>query len=322
MPERYVGCSVRQLPPHKAVEAARQAVKINPANQVPTTGAALAAAGSGEAGRIAALTGKLWGARGVDLKVSFLDGPDRATCDKILSHANAWGRTANVIFTEVGSGGQVRITRTAGQGYWSYLGTDILSVPANEPTMNLESFDAGRTPDGEFYRVVRHEFGHTLGWAHEHTRREIVGRIDPQKAIAYFARYDGWDAETVRQQVLTPLSDAELTALPADVRSVMCYQISGDVTVDGQPIPGGTDIDEEDAALCAKLYPKSDTGGGGSGGGGGPVTGKLFTLTFRQPVRKGGRVTFSTPVAIPAAKYDFVPEAAAGQAEAEADAGE
>jgi hypothetical protein len=317
MSEKYVGCSVRQLPPESRIRAARIAVSHNPANQVPMTGAALAAACPASPERIAALTGKLWGAKGVRLTVSFMDGPDAATRAKILSHANAWGRTANVVFTEVGSGGQVRIARKAGEGYWSYLGTDVLSIPANEPTMNLESFDAGSTPDSEFYRVVRHEFGHTLGWPHEHARKEIVGRIDPQKAIAYFARYDGWDAETVRQQVLTPLSDAELTALPSDVRSIMCYDLPGEITRDGQPIPGGTDIDEEDAALAAKLYPKSDTGGGG-----GPApAGKLFTLTFRQPVRAGGQVSFRARVPIPPGAYDVIPEGVAGHAEVEAEVG-
>jgi hypothetical protein len=314
MPERYVGCSVRQLPAHKAVEAARTATRINPSNAplVPPSLAPLPAQ------RIALLTSKYWGAKGVDLSVQFLDSPDAETRRKILLHANRWGERGNVRFRETQGQGQVRVARTPGQGYYSYLGTDVLHIPAGEQTMNLDSFTSG-TPDSEYSRVVEHEFGHTLGWDHEHKRKEIVSRIDPAKAIVYFARNDGWDEQTVREQVLTPLSDSDITALPTDVLSIMCYSLPGEITVDGQDIPGGTAINDEDAALCAKLYPKSDTGGGG-GGGGGPPAGKLFTLTFRQPVHKGGRVTFSTPVAIPAAKYDFVPESAAGHAEVEAEA--
>jgi hypothetical protein len=314
--QKFVPCRVRQLPPPGLIEAAKRAVRLNPANAL-AGGPARAAMPPLPPEHLAALTGKLWPAGGVRLTVSFLDGPDRATRDKILSHANAWSRTANVLFTEVPSGGQVRIARTAGQGYWSYLGTDILSIPGNEPTMNLESFDAGGTPDSEFYRVVRHEFGHTLSWPHEHTRKEIVGRIDPRAAEAYFLRYDGWDAETVRQQVLTVTPDEEITALPTDVRSIMAYGLPAEIMKDHIAVPGGNDIDDEDYQLAAKVYPKSDTGGGG---GGGPAPGgKLFTLTFRQPVRKGGRVTFSTPVAIPQGRYDFVPESAAGHAEVEAE---
>lgn len=315
MPERYVGCSVRRLPPHKAVEAARTAIKINPAN-APVIPPSLAPIPQE---RIALLTSKYWGPKGVNLTVQFLDGPDQPTRSKILSHMNAWGKTANVTFAETQGQGQVRIARQQGQGYWSYLGTDILSIPAGQPTMNLEGFTAQGTPDSEFYRVVRHETGHTLGFPHEHLRKEIVQRLDPQKTIAYFQQNDGWDAQTTTEQVLTPLVDSDLTALPTDVLSIMCYQLPGQITVDGKDIPGGNDIDDEDYQLCAKLYPKSDTGGPTPPA---PAGGKLFTLTFRRPVRKGGRVTFSTPVAIPQGKYDFVPEAAAGQAEAEAEDGE
>ena len=46
-------------------------------------------------------------------------------------------------------------------GYWSYLGTDILSIAAGEPTMNLQEFSMD-TPESEFHRVVRHETGHAL----------------------------------------------------------------------------------------------------------------------------------------------------------------
>ena len=46
----------------------------------------------------------------------------------------------NVTFTESRTNPQVRIARVPDDGYWSYVGTDILSIPADEPTMNLEGF--------------------------------------------------------------------------------------------------------------------------------------------------------------------------------------
>ena len=67
---------------------------------------------------------------------------------------NAWGAYANVRFVEIASDGQVRIARTAGDGRWSYLGTEILFTPTNEPTMNLDSFTMN-TLDAEFFRVER-----------------------------------------------------------------------------------------------------------------------------------------------------------------------
>jgi len=123
---------------------------------------------------------------------------------------NSWALYANVKFTEVEANGQVRISRTAGRGYWSYLGTDILSIPANQPTMNLDSFSMN-TPESEFKRVVRHETGHTLGFPHEHMRKEIVQGINREKAIVYYMKTQHWSREEVIQQVLTPLNDLETT---------------------------------------------------------------------------------------------------------------
>jgi hypothetical protein len=195
----------------------------------------------------------------VHLTVGFLDGPDAVLRARIVSHMNAWGATANVAFSETAVDPRVRIARTAGDGYWSYLGTDILQIPGDAPTMNLDSFTVD-TPDSEFHRVVRHETGHTMGFPHEHMRAELVARIDPAKAIEFFGATQGWDEEMVRAQVLTPIEESQILATPdPDVDSIMCYQIPGFLTRDGQPIVGGTDIDPLDADFAASIYPKPTT---------------------------------------------------------------
>jgi len=113
------------------------------------------------------------------------------------------------------------------------------------------------TPESEFHRVVRHETGHTLGFPHEHMRRELVAKIDAKKAIAYFGRTQGWTEAEVRQQVLTPIEESSLLGTAhADPNSIMCYQIPGTLTKDGKTIPGGVDIDAQDYAFAASLYPK------------------------------------------------------------------
>jgi hypothetical protein len=43
--------------------------------------------------------------------------------------------------------------------------------------------------------VIRHETGHTLGFPHEHMRKDLVAKIDPDKAIAFFSETQGWSAE-------------------------------------------------------------------------------------------------------------------------------
>ena len=154
---------------------------------------------------------------------------------RILSHLNAWA--CGIQFVETRGTGQVRISRGAG-GYWSYLGTDILHIATTRPTMNLQGFTMN-TSDDEFRRVIRHEAGHTLGFPHEHMRRELVARIDRQKAYDFFRRTQGWSQPMVDQQVLTPLDERSIFGTPADQTSIMCYQLPGLITRDGRPIVGG-----------------------------------------------------------------------------------
>ena len=254
-------CSPRSLPADREVPAAVRAIEMNPANQVPTTVISRAmAAGPLPQAKISVLVGKRWPASGVRLSVSFLDSPSAALRKKILSHLNAWGKKANVNFVETKKVGEVRIARLSNPpemaGYWSYLGTDILEIPTNEPTMNLEGFTT-TTPEAEFRRVVRHEAGHTLGFPHEHMRRELVAKLDVAKTIKYFKLTQGWTADDVRAQVLTPIEDSAILGTPhADPDSIMCYQIPGSITTDGKVIPGGKDIDADDYAFAASLYPK------------------------------------------------------------------
>ena len=105
--------------------------------------------------------------------------------------------------------------------------------------------------------MVRHETGHTLGAPHEHMRKDLVARIDPQKAYAYFLRTQGWSQEEVDQQVLAPLDEQSLMGTPADQTSIMCYQLPGSITRDGGPIVGGLDINATDYAFMGRIYPKT-----------------------------------------------------------------
>jgi hypothetical protein len=258
---RNIGCTLKQLPDHEPtiLAAAQRAIGINPANGLMRE----MLAGLEESPvmtpyHLAVMTGKRWPVAGVKLTVGFFGNPTAATQRMVLEQANRWNKTANVEFVQTANveDAQVRVSfeRT---GYWSYLGTDILGIPKNEATLNLEDFTAA-TPWSEWLRVPPHEFGHSLGFPHEHMRSALVARLDPQKTIAYFWRTQRWTARETKAQVLTPVSEASLFGTPeADARSIMCYMLPGEITRDGQPIAGGADIDERDFEFVAKIYPKA-----------------------------------------------------------------
>lgn len=259
-PEEIKTCTIKTLTPDLWIPLAKQAVEVNPHNspefhQLMVEDNALDDPATME---LALLVTKYWGIGGVRLTVGFLDNPPAALRTRILSHMNAWGQFCNVNFVETSQDPQVRISRSeteGGGGYWSYLGTDILHISADKPTMNLAGFTMS-TSDSSFRRVVRHETGHTLGFPHEHRRKEIVDRIDREKAITYFMQRNHWSRQVVIEQVLTVINESALVATtPTDPESIMCYGLPGSIMKDGIGVPGGNDIDGKDAQFAATVYP-------------------------------------------------------------------
>ncbi len=254
-------CKTRLLTADQASLALRRGLEVNPANA--TQHSHLAPAADGRRGaprRLALVIGRRWPESGVRLTVQFLDTPSAALRTRILLHMNAWDQSANVRFEQTAGLGMVRIARLDHPeklaGFWSYIGTEILGIAPDQPTMNLQGFTM-RTAEAEFHRVVRHETGHTLGFEHEHMRSDLVKRIDRRKAIAYFRKSDGWTPLETAEQVLTPLKTRSLMGTAEiDPLSIMCYQLPGEITKDGVPIAGGTDINATDHAFAAKVYPK------------------------------------------------------------------
>jgi hypothetical protein len=257
-----IACSPRSLPRSEWPRAVTNAIDQNPGNRpAGVEHEDLVAQSDGD--KLAVDVTRYWGPGGVHLTVGFIETPDHTLRDQIVSHLNAWGDKANVRFVPSDVEPQVRIARwTAAdspgdEGYWSNLGTDVLLIDSERPTMNLEAFTMG-TPDSEFYRVVRHEAGHTLGFPHEHMREAIVQRLDREKVIRAYMASQGWSRQDVIDQILTPLEESSILGTPAaEEDSIMCYQIPGSLTLDGHPVPGGTDITPNDHAFAAQIYPKA-----------------------------------------------------------------
>jgi hypothetical protein len=64
----------------------------------------------------------------------------------------------------------------------------------------------------------------------------------------------------------------------------MCYQIPGSLTKDGNPIIGGVDIDPQDYAFAAKIYPTRLRASVPA-----RITSSVSARIKRQPKRRKGR---------------------------------
>jgi len=61
----------------------------------------------------------------------------------------------------------------------------------------------------------------------------------------------------VDSNVLSPIDDGELTSIPTDGLSIMCYHLPASIMKGGKAIEGGVDINSADFQFCHELYPLS-----------------------------------------------------------------
>jgi hypothetical protein len=202
---------------------------------------------------------KLW-QNGRRLKVAFLDGlADVKT--KVAAIAKEWETIANLTLDFVtGGASDIRIS-FAEQGFsWSTVGTDALTVPASRATMNYGWLEP-TTPEREYQRVVRHEWGHALGMIHEHQNPAAAGQIpwDKPKVYAYYAQ-QGWTKEDVDFNIFDVYAEDATNHTAFDPTSIMQYAIPDALTIGTYSVGWNTEFSDKDREFTRRQYPKGSPG--------------------------------------------------------------
>ncbi len=204
---------------------------------------------------LAGLIAKLW-PNGKTILVGFLGG-DSIMQNKVRQYADQWSNYANIKF-EFGSRPpsqcEVRVAFDTG-GSWSYIGTDALAIPTNQPTMNY-GWLTPRTEDAEYSRVVIHEFGHALGMIHEH--QSPVASI-PWDVEAVYRYYGGppnnWSRADIDANLLAKYDQSITRFSEFDPTSIMCYPVSNALTLGDYEIGWNTVLSPTDKQYVNILYP-------------------------------------------------------------------
>ncbi len=202
---------------------------------------------------LAAITGKLW-QPGRTLRVRFLDG-DPQVHERIPPFAQLWSQYANLNFAFTDDAdAEIRIS-FQNQGSWSYVGTDALVIPLGQPTMNF-GWLTRATPNDEYGRVVTHEFGHALGFIHEHQNPATDIPWDKEAVYSFYAGPPNfWTREQVDVNLFTRYS-ADITQFSDfDPASIMLYPIPNEFTIGDFEVGWNKEPSATDKRFSASVYP-------------------------------------------------------------------
>jgi hypothetical protein len=202
---------------------------------------------------------KLWD-NGKRLRVLFLDG-DGPVKAKVAAIAKEWEAVSNLTLDFVSSGpSEMRVSFREKGFSWSTVGTDALTVPRSQPTMNYGWLTA-TTSTREYQRVVRHEFGHALGMIHEHQNPDAQGKIpwDKPKVYAYYAQ-QGWSKADVDFNIFSAYDRDATNFSRFDPTSIMEYPVPDELTIGSFSIGWNTELSATDREFMARQYPKGSPG--------------------------------------------------------------
>lgn len=201
----------------------------------------------------ALLVSKRWDSGRV-LRVRFLDG-DPVVQQRLQPFAHEWSKYCNITFNfGTDPDAEIRIS-FAGQGSWSYIGTDCLTIAKDQVTMNY-GWLTRTTADEEYRRVVVHEFGHALGLIHEHQNPVANIPWDKAKVYAYYAGPPNfWTAQQVDVNLFQRYDQAQTQYTAFDTKSIMLYPIPKDFTTGGFEVGWNTDLSPTDIGFISSIYP-------------------------------------------------------------------
>ncbi len=161
-----------------------------------------------------------------------------------------WSVYANIRFEfSAEKDAEIRVAFKEGDGNWAYIGTDCMSIPLDQPTMNFAWMDP---PEAS----VLHEFGHVLGMMHEHNHPKGIHWRKPLVYKSMSGPPNFWDKTVTDHNMFSTWSASEFPMVkPFDPASIMAYFMPKEWTSLDADFGHKDSLSTTDKAFIEQLYP-------------------------------------------------------------------
>ena len=205
---------------------------------------------------LAGYTEKMW-EPGQEITVAFdIIGGSIDLIDKVKFYAKEWEQYANIkiVYANEFATAFIRVGFKPG-GSNSYIGRDALLIDPAKTTMNFGWL--ATTSDERFIKqVILHEFGHALGFVHEHQTFGTAIPWDKEKVYAYYALPpNSWTKEQVDQNIFYKFSYSTTNYSSFDPQSIMQYPVPAELTTDSSSIAWNLELSNLDKQYATLFYP-------------------------------------------------------------------